>query len=486
MAKISYKKAAKNRKALKYGGYMTIVLLFAVVAFVLVNVLFQLMRIKVDLTPESKYTLGATTQLILDDVKDDVTIYGLYVTGNENREAITLVEEYITHCGKLHYTQIDPYKNPEFTQPYKQNNETIDDTSLIVVNQRTGKYKVVNQVDLYDYSRELDYQTYQYKTTITAFKAEQTLTSAIQFVTNEVTPTIHMVTGHGESEIAADVQGLLAKANYAFDQINLLSDTKIDADASVVVVMNNPVQDITEYELETLIDYMQHGGTMILNLSATYPVKDMPKLNSFLQRFGIEPVEGTLIETDPTHYLRYPNLILPEIGKHEITKDVESNTVTCILPIGLNIAEDHNRNLTITPILTTTSKAVSKLNPESTVADYEDGDLRGPFNIGILSEEEIADDGKVYRCKLAVFGSAYMFDNANGYMTAGNYNVLNNTVNYLQSAYKTLYISPKQYVDDSVIVPVGGMVAGGVVFVIVIPVALIAAGVIVWARRKRL
>ena len=78
MGKFSFKNSAKKNKNLKYGGYMTIVVVLALVAFVVVNILFQLLHITVDLTQEKMYTIGSRTTLILENVQDDETIYGLY------------------------------------------------------------------------------------------------------------------------------------------------------------------------------------------------------------------------------------------------------------------------------------------------------------------------------------------------------------------------------------------------------------------------
>lgn len=58
MGKFSFKNSAKENKNLKYGGYMTIVVVLALIAFVVVNILFQQLHITVDLTPEQLYTIG--------------------------------------------------------------------------------------------------------------------------------------------------------------------------------------------------------------------------------------------------------------------------------------------------------------------------------------------------------------------------------------------------------------------------------------------
>ena len=101
-------------------------------------------------------------------------------------------------------------------------------------------------------------------------------------------------------------------------------------------------------------------------------------------------------------------------------------------------------------------------------------------------EDTTSVDGDLKNTRIALFGSAYMFDYENGYMTNGNYNLLHNTLNYLQTAVDTIYIEPKEYIQSTLTINASTMVTLSAAFVVVIPLALIISGIVVWSRRKRL
>ena len=223
----------------------------------------------------------------------------------------------------------------------------------------------------------------------------------------------------------------------------------------------------------------------MLNLSVAYP-DTMENFNRLLARYGVTVHRGSMIETDSEYYYRYPNLILPDIGEHDVTEGLSKTDVQQLWSVGFTVEEDRNRSTEITPILTTSDSAIIKADPASETMDVEEGDEQGQFYTGLMIEDTTSVDGDLKNTRIAVFGSAYMFDYENGFLTNGNYTLLHNTLNYLQTAVDTLYIEPKEYVTDTLSINASTMVTLSATFVIVIPLALIIAGIIVWSRRKRL
>ncbi|MBR6255449.1 MAG: GldG family protein [Clostridiales bacterium] len=483
----SFKNFAKKNKNLKYGGYMTIIIIFAIIAVIVANLLFQRLKLTVDLTQEKLYTIGSRTQVLLDRVEDDVTIYGLYMSGSENTDVIALIEDYIKHCSKVSFKAVDPYKNPEFTAPYKDDTETIANNSLIVVNERTNKFKIVSQTDLYDYSQTVNYETYNYDYKITAFKAEEALTSAIQYVTSENTPILYAMTGHGETELNSTVQSSLKKSNYDVQSYNLMSDEPLEGNSYTILLINNPVQDLTEYEYQFLLTYMDHGGRLILNLSSNYP-ENMAYFDKFLERYGVQVEKGLVVDLDQNYYVRgsNPAYMLPEVLSHDITEEVNNHNVIVPYSVGLKIMDDRNRNTDITEILKTSNSSIVKkdLSKQELLPDFEEGDVRGPVDVGLLVEETKAEDGKVYYAKIAVYGSSYIFDP--NFMTGSNFNLLIGSLDHLQGSIQSLYIESKTYATTDLVLTTGQLVTWSIVFVVGIPLGVLIIGLVIWSRRKRL
>ena len=486
MAKLNFKNAARNNKNLKYGGYMTIVMIFAVIAMIVVNLLFEQLRLKVDLTPEQLYTIGAKSKIILEDLDEDVTITGLYVTGRETTEAVTLIEDYIKNSKHISYKQVDPYTNPDFVAKYKEDTETIAANSLIVENNETGKFKIVSQNDLYEYQQTQSSDFYDTSYEITAFRAEEALTSAIQYVTNTNTPVLYTLTGHGESALASGMTSMLKKANFDLKEFNFMNSAqKLEANNYTVLLINNPMQDISDYELQDLENYLEAGGNLLLNLSVNYP-EGLKNFTALLERYGVAVEHGSLVESDPNYYYYYSNLLIPELGDSDVLEGISANTVAVLTPIAIKQLPNRNAATEITELLTTSDHAIIKKNPESKDLDFEEGDEQGKFDLGLMINEAVSKDGKLYYTKFALFSSSYMFDSDVGYMTAGNYNLFLNTLNTLQTEVDTLYIDPKEYVSTDVVISAGQLVIWSAVFVIAIPLGVLIAGLVIWSRRKRL
>ena len=74
MRKFNYRSSNKNKKSLKYGGYASITTIILVTALVLVNVLFNLLGWKVDLTVQKLYTPGDITTEIIESL-DEETLF---------------------------------------------------------------------------------------------------------------------------------------------------------------------------------------------------------------------------------------------------------------------------------------------------------------------------------------------------------------------------------------------------------------------------
>ena len=300
-------------------------------------------------------------------------------------------------------------------------------------------------------------------------------------------PSIPKMYGlHGPAQ--ADDNGIyppLAENDIKVMSINLLMpDEELTANNYTVVMINNPMQDLSKQEYETLQAYLDDGGRLLLNLSVNYP-ENMTNFDTLLARYGVSVEQGSLIDTNANYYYGYVNFLLPDLGDHDVTEDVSQKQVLVPMPIALKVEEDRNRATQITPILTTSDDAIVKKDKNSTVMDYEEGDVKGPFYVGLMVEESLSAGSEVKNTRIAVLGSSLMFDSQN-YMTGANYDLLYNTLNYLQTEVDTLYISAKEYTTDTLTITEANMVGWSIVFVVAIPLALVVAGLVVWSRRKHL
>ena len=191
MNKFSFKSSSQRKKNLRYGGYMTVTTMILLVALILVNVLFSQLGWRVDMTSNDLYTPGDQTMQTLEKLENDVTIYGLYNQGSEgnstNVMVIKLMEAYADLSDKVTFKKIDPLNDPAFVNQFLLDDSTaLDNGSLIVVNEGTGKFRTIPVSNMFVDTGDYTNMTRQ----VTGFTAEEAVTSAIQYVCLCQTPVM--------------------------------------------------------------------------------------------------------------------------------------------------------------------------------------------------------------------------------------------------------------------------------------------------------
>lgn len=492
MKKFNYRSSTQRKKNLKYGGYATVTTLILLVALVLSNVLFSALHWKVDLTSNDLYTPSSATMDILDKLEDDVVIYGLYNQGTDSNElntkVIKLIDAYAQLSDHIIFKKVDPLTNPEVVNQFLADDSVqLANGSLIVENQNTKKYKTISISKLYEVTSDYDTLTQN----ITAFSAEEQLSTAIQYVCLTETPVLYQLEGHSETLLNSDFIDYLGYANYSVDTMNIILDKVMELEANeyTVILVNNPRQDLNEDEYKILLDFMENGGRMLF-LAA----RDMPELPNFerlLSRYGLSIQGGTMVETDMNYYYQnYPNILMPILGEdNDITKYMSGDTNNyCLMmtPASIVISDERSVNTKINAIVTTSEGAVIKADGNRS-AVLEDGDIQGPFNLCVMAEESVTRaDGTMGTTKLAVVGCSNFIDVNNGIVTTGNYKLTTLICDALQDSVDQLFISSKSLEESTIVTTASDFLVYGGLFTIAIPLIIILVGIVIWVRRKHL
>ena len=490
MKKFSYRSASQRKRSLKYGGYATVTTIILLAALVLFNVLFSQLKLKVDLTGNDIYTPGATTMKILDSLEDDVTVYGLYNQGTEenetNRRVIKLVEAYCDLSKKVKFVKVDPLSDPTFANQFLMDtSNTLDNGSLIVQNDTTKKFKTIPINNMY--VTQDDYSTLTHN--VTGFSAEEALTSAIQYVCLQDTPVLYQLQGHSETLLSSDFTNYLSYTNYKVDTLNLVTQNISDLEANdyTVVLVNNPREDLTDGEYQTLLNFMEQGGRMMFLAANDTP--SLPNFDRLLSRYGLSIQAGTMVETNSSNYYTYPFIIKPELNSDsEITKyqfEDQNNYVLMTLPAAINISDDIEEGETVTKLVTTSDGAILKGEGNNTVV-YEDGDTKGPFTLAVSAEEQVSrTDGTLGTTKMVVIGNSDFINNSsNSVVVTGNYRLVTIAADYLQESTTELYISNKNIEEGKISTTQSDFFVTTLIFVVLIPAAIIIAGIVIYQRRR--
>ena len=530
MNKFGYKSAAQRKKNLRYGGYATVVTLIALVVLVVVTVLFE----QLDLSANKMYTPSEATMNLLDNLEDDVEIYGLYSTGTETgtyyAEVVRLMEQYARICDKISYETIDTLKNPNFVKDYIDEDSsatTVADGSVVVKNARTGKYRLLGIMEFYDYTNTTN-------KSLDTFCAEEALSTAVQYVTSNRIPVLYQLMGHGEEEMDSTFKSYMKTTNFDFELLNLatMEEEELEANLYTVVMINNPKTDLKEEEYQILLDYMERGGRMLILLDYETP-DTLTNFNRLLARYGLSFTAGGsyVEETAYSNYYAYPFVILPKMAEeHDITSALTgaNSYLTMLHAVPIQIADksELNRRTEITTLLTTsdTAQSVKWINMEENIEILGDGNvayvtengeqvvigeylaeekdkdtneilrvkvgLSGPgqYNLAVVAKETSTQGNDIVETRLVVIGNSSFVDYTNNrnYITTGNYKMIASTLNYLQDEVSNLYITSKSLSAGKIATSLGDFIGGFAIFAIVLPLAVIIAGVVIWVRRRHL
>lgn len=205
----------------------------------------------------------------------------------------------------------------------------------------------------------------------------------------------------------------------------------------------------------------------------------MPNLLKVTQAMDLTAQPGIIIEGDRNMRIsRYPHYILPEIASHATTDALKKAGYYILTPIAQPIAEMENKTAKISWLLTTSSSSYAKqaaLNMQT--SEKEDGDTDGPFHVGAVSEKG---------GKLIWFSSGGMLaGNVDRVVAGGNSNLLLNALNWMSNREESISIRAKSMNEERLTVPAAASSFWSVIMIGMVPACLIAAGIVIYVRRKR-
>lgn len=283
-------KESMNKKYLKNGSYSVVISAVFIVIVVVINMIVGALPTKYsefDLSSQKLYSIGDQTKSFLKDLNKDVTIYQVVQSGSEDETISKLLEKYEEESSHIRVKEKDPVVNPKFTSEYTS--DEVSANSLIVV--CGDRSKVVDYSNIYESS--VDYNTYQSQTT--GFDGEGQITSAISYVTSEDMPVLYTLDGHGEKELSSDIQEDIQKANIDIKSLNLITEESVPEDAACLLI-NAPTSDISETEKDAIIEYLENGGKAMI--FSDYTTESMDNFDAVLKNYGVERVDGIVIEGD--------------------------------------------------------------------------------------------------------------------------------------------------------------------------------------------
>ena len=475
MKKFKFTSSA-NGRVFRNGLYSTAILAAAIVLAVLVNLLVGAIPSKyteLDLSEAKMYTLSDSSRKLVQGMDQDVTIYYLCETGSEDAILTKLLDHYAEESSHLRWEQKDPALYPTFAAQYGASDAAAG--SLIVV---SGDDSVVlDAADLYEYDYSDYYTTGSANVT---FGGEKQITSAIYKLTAAEESHVYYTTNHGEQAPTSSLTEALEAQNLDLQPLDLLTST-IPDDCSLLII-NAPASDFASDglvdEIAQLQAYLENGGKVLLTTSAFV---DTPNLDAVMAQFGLAREPGLVVEGDAGHALYgYPYSLFPDYSTTE--ESTALNGVNkgshVMLSVAQGITVTETDGVAAEPLLNTSEDSYSKADlNENSFSEKGAGDVDGPFSLAVWARNDSTGAEVIW------IGCPNM-DNEQLYQSVpGNLTFLQGCAASMVG--QKILIDTKALEAEPITVAASSAMTLGMVFVFLLPAAVLIAGAAVVLLRRR-
>lgn len=480
------KTSAISSRSLKYGSLATVITVVFVVIVVLLNLVLSTLNSRfslgIDLTNDKTYALTDTTTKYISSLKNDVTVYVLatqqqMLSTTDYAETLKIIQQYPLHTSHVKVEYVDLDANPTFKSKYPD--ESLNAGDVIVTD--GNKYK---HITASGYLQQSTDQTTGQAVTV-GYSIENNLDSAIAYLSATNLQKVVMTTGHNEGDTTG-LGTLLKNNNYSVISQNI-SNTEIPSDASAIAIFD-PKSDLSSEEISKIDTFLNNNGNYGKNLMVFFdPTQpSLPNLEGFVKEWGIQVEKGAIYDETNSY-----STFQPLAGS--IESSVIKNTTTSV-----NSDLANSRALTLvfntkdirsTKSVVATANTAKLWNPTGDIAsadfskDNHSGDKSGPFTVLALGTKT----GSNGTSNVLVSGSA---DIVNSTLLKrsdlNNDKLIIGSVNTITGYKSPITVDSKEKTSDALNFTTTQAYIFGIVFILAIPLAMLAMALITYLRRRHL
>ena len=464
--------AGRNRIALQGGSYSIIITAVVLAILIAVNVLVSALPTtltKYDISSTKLYSITSNTKVVVNALEEDVTIYWIVQSGEEDAVIENLLNKYDSLSDRISVVKKNPDVYPTFAEQYTD--ETVQNNSLVVECGERSRFIGYDDI----YVQEADMYSYSYNT---SFDGEGAITSAIDYVVTEDLPQLYVLEGHGEQELPSTFSDQIEKENIEVNTLSLLTVDEIPEEADCILIYA-PSSDISTEEKDMLAEYTKNGGKLMV---VAGPVEDgsLDNLYSLLSDYGVEPCEGIVVESDREHYTLQPYVLLPDMNSDEITDSLIDEHYYAIMPISLGL-DVSGADSAVTTLMTTSDTSFSKIaGYDLETYEKEDGDIDGPFAVAVSVDCD--NEGQI----VWFTSSAFLEDMYNAFSSGANSDLAMNALSSLIGEREAMAIRSKSLNYNYLNISSSTASLLKVLMIGVFPLAYLGIGIGVILRRRRL
>ena len=466
----------RSSKAGSYSFFLTAIVLAIIVTVNLALSFLPDSYVQEDLTANQLYSISSQSKVLLGTVEEDITIYWIVASGEEDEYIEKLLHNYEDYSSRVTVEKKDPDLDPEFTNSYTD--ETVYNNSVIV--ECGDKYRYISYEDMYEASNSY----YSMYSTADKFAGESLITSAISYCITDEIPVVHVLEGHGEEELTEGFSDALERDNLSTESLSLLSGESVPEDVECILI-NAPSTDISETERDMLISYLDNGGRILI-ISGTVQEEELPDLNAVIGHYGISVQEGVVVEEDTDHYVfENPVLLMPSMNSSDITDPLIDDGYHVIVPVSKALdVSGASEDVNVTSLLESSeSSFIKEEGYDITTYEKEEGDTEGPLTLAALVTKDLDEDRQ---SQLVWIASSEILEEAyNSYSSDANEDFVLNALEMMCEKDNSISVRSKSLTNEYLTVSTSDANLIKVATIAVIPAVYLLAGIIVVVRRRR-
>ena len=475
-----------------YAAKAALILAIVVVCNVLTGALAERFpSMNVDMTAQKLHSMSGEVKEEVKNIKQEVRVYimaeestvrqdELFAEyGIQYSQVANLLDRMQEANRNIHVEFKSPSKNPAFVNSYAE--EQLTEGDILMVS--SLRHRVLGVGDLFIQQQNAATGAYEFYS-----KADSALANGLAYVSMDNVPVITVATGHGEmldSSVRAAFDLVAGENAFEVREIQFMTQD-IPEDTSVLF-LPTPTTDYTEEEIRKIRNFLNDDTDVTPRtvLFTAYPAQgNLKGIRTFLEEWGVSVEEGTVFETDASRmFLTSPNTIFVRDSGTLLADGIYSYLLAPV-SCPLRILFDSNDGIYVFPLLNTADTAQNRKEEQ----DEESG--TGVQTVAAYSYREIQAGGTTTYRNLITMGSS-MFLTA-PYINSDSFgnkewfcdllriatNTKSNTVTApVQSALAAMDIRASKKTID---------IVGLGIFTIAIPLCILAAGLVVYRKRRNL
>ncbi len=509
-------KLLKNQALFKKGGYSiaitAIVLAGIIVLNILVGALADRFVLEFDMSVEKTNSISKENIEYIKNVEDEVSVIMCsskddYVGGYMSyyaqqygvaddatpyyEQTVSLMEKYSNYNKniKVEFANTQSSEFSAITTKYAKDNLNFGDIIVSATKNGVERYKVLTFSDVYDLTEEDTYASYGYTySTVTGNQIETALTGAIAYVTSNSDKKIALLTGHSAHDYTATYKKMLEDNNYTVDVIDSSVIAEISDNYDAIVIAS-PATDFLRQELDAISAFLDNDGKLDKGLiyfaDASLPY--LPNFADFLSQWGIIEEEGILFETtEGYHITNDPTTLISAAATDD---SITSNLNYCLTGNNVPLIAEDADSIEVSTLVGTSPTVVAA--PIGVASDWngaEDSDKQSYSTVIQSAKRDYDDDNKEISSYVLAFSSIQFIYSEYAEMNdVSNKNIALSAAERASRADNTgIFFISKSITNESFASSVTEASSNviRIIFVILLPVICIAAGIYIYIKRR--